>query len=218
LVTTRTESMSTLIVTVSLVAILTVLGYFAAKEEYRLKSASIVFLVVLLLSSSTLSTEWGRMTSELVDNDEDPHYGLPDLWDGKQAVCFHFPDGASPSEFADGRHHIDYDGTDFRTDKNWNSTGACVGGFEGFENGLDLLNAAVEVRPLLFALNVTEFSFGLQINSIGNVSPCEVYTCAEDFSSGAYWELLNDGAYSMTGISDLALNSDTVITWQIASY
>ena len=97
--------MSTLIVTVLVIALLTILGYFAAKEEYRLKSASIVFLVVLLLSSSTLSTEWSRMTSELVDNDEDPHYGLPDLWDGKQVVCFHFPDGAAPSEFAVSTPH-----------------------------------------------------------------------------------------------------------------
>ena len=210
--------MSTLLTTIGIIIITTILGYFAVKEEYRLQSASVVFFVILLLSSSTLSTEWARMTSELVENDEDPHYGLPDLWDGKQAVCFHFPQDATPSEFADGRHHIDYDGTDFKTDKNWNATGACVGGFEGYENGLDLLNAAVDVRPNLFALNVTEFSFGLQINSIGGVSPCEVYTCADDFSSGAYWELLNDGAYSMVGISDLALNDDTVVTWQIATY
>ena len=129
--------MSSLIVTIAIILILTALGYFAAKEEYRLKSASLVFLVVLLLSSSTLSTEWARMSSELVDDDGDSHYGLPDLWDGKQVVCFHFPAESTPSEFADGRHHIDFDGTDFKTDKNWNSTGACVGGFEGYENGLD---------------------------------------------------------------------------------
>ena len=62
--------MSTLITTVLAIIIITALGYLAAKEEHRLKSASVVFLVILLLSSSTLSTEWGRMTSELVDNDE----------------------------------------------------------------------------------------------------------------------------------------------------
>ena len=54
------------------------------------------------------------------------------------------------------------------------------------------------------------------IDSIGGVSPCDVYTCTD--SSGAYWELLNDGAYSMVGISDLVLNDDTVITWQIATW
>lgn len=210
--------MSTLIVTVLVIALLTILGYFAAKEESRLKSASIVFLVVLLLSSSTLSTEWSRMTSELVDNDEDPHYGLPDLWDGKQVVCFHFPDGAAPSEFADGRHHIDHDGTDFRTDKNWNSTGACVGGFEGYTNGLELFNAAVAATDMTFAYTYTEFSFGLQIDSISGVSPCDTHTCTEDFSSGAWWQLLDNGAISLVGISDLELDSDSVITWEIATY
>ena len=210
--------MSVLITTVVIIIVTSLLGYFAPPSEYRLKSASVVFLVMLLLSSSTLSYEWSRMTSELVDNEEDPHHGLPDIWNGKQVVCFHFPEGASPSEFADGRHHIDYDGTDFKTDKNWDSTGACVGGFEGYEAGLDLLNAAVEVRPNLLALNATEFSFGIMIDSIGGVIPCEVYTCAEDWSSGAYWEILNDGAYSMVGISDLALNGDTVVTWQIRVY
>ena len=210
--------MSTLITTLAVIIIMTVLGYLAAKDEYRLKSASVVFLVVLLLSFSTLSTEWGRMTSELVDNDEDPHYGLPDLWDGKQAVCFHFPSDFAPSGLSDGRHHIDYDGTDFKTDDSWNSTGACVGGFEGYDMGIDLLNAAVEVRPSLLALNATEFSFGIMVDSIGGVIPCEVYTCAEDWSSGAYWEILNDGATSMVGISDLALNDDTVVTWQIRVY
>ena len=210
--------MSTLITTVLAIIIITALGFFAAKEEHRLKSASVVFLVILLLSSSTLSTEWGRMTSELVDNDEDPHYGLPDLWDGKQAVCFHFPSDFAPSGLNDGRHHIDYDGTDFKTDENWNSTGACVGGFEGYDFGIDLLNAAVTATGDLFILNASESSFGLFINTIAGVDPCDTHTCAEDFSSGAYWELLHNGAYSMLGISDLPLDSDSVITWQIATY
>ena len=122
--------MSILITTITIIIITSLLGYFAPPNEYRLKSASVVFLVMLLLSSSTLSYEWSRMTSELVDNEEDPHHGLPDIWNDKQVVCFHFPEGSSPSEFADGRHHIDYDGTDFKTDKNWDSTGACIGGFE----------------------------------------------------------------------------------------
>ena len=81
----------------------------------------------------------------------------------------------------------------------------------------DRLYAAVNVSGESFSLNTTEFSsFGLQIDSIGGVSPCDVYTCTD--SSGAYWELLNDGAYSMVGISDLVLNDDTVITWQIATW
>ena len=48
-------------------------------------------LVFILITFSSINTEWNRMTSELVEEVDDPHYGLPDLWDGKQAFCFHFP-------------------------------------------------------------------------------------------------------------------------------
>ena len=214
--------MSTLITTLAVVLTVTALAFLAVKEENRLKSASVVFVSMLLLTFGTISEELGEITTELVENDEDPHYGLPISWNDTQVVCFHFPSDSSPEGFDDGRHHIDSNGNSASmTVGTWgdgNSTGACIGGFEGYDNGLDLLNAAVNVTGDSFSLNVTEFSFGLQIDSIGGVSPCEVYTCAEDFSSGAYWELLNDGAYSMVGISDLVLNDNTVITWQIASY
>ena len=214
--------MSTLITTLAVVIILTALAFLAVKEENRLKSASVVFVSMLLLTFGTITEELGEITTELVENDEDPHYGLPISWNGTQVVCFHFPSGSSLEGFDDGRHHIDSNGNSASmTVGTWgdsNATGACIGGFEGYDNGLDLLNAAVNVTGDSFSLNITEFSFGLQIDSIGGISPCEVYTCAEDFSSGAYWELLNDGAYSMVGISDLVLNDDTVITWQIASY
>ena len=206
--------MSTLIATIAIIVVITALGYFAAKEEYRLKSASLVFLVVLLLSSNTLSTEWARMSSELVDDDGDSHYGLPDLWDGKQVVCFHFPAEATPSEFADGRHHIDYDGTDFKTDKNWNNTGACVGGFEGYEEGLDLLNAAVEVRTHLFGLNITDYGdLGIFINSIGGVDPCIHGPCGDNIWSS--WQIYHNGVFSLSGISTLTLNDDSVLIFQI---
>jgi hypothetical protein len=176
-------------------------------------------LVFILITFSSINTEWNRMTSELIDEADNPHYGLPDLWDGKQAVCFHFPSPAdSPSGLEDGRHHFDFDGTDFKTDKNWNQTGGCVGGFEDFNNGLDLLNAAIEATGTTFSITSTEFSFGLQIDSIAGITPCEVYECASDFSSGAYWELLHNGAYSIVGISDLVLDDDSVLTWQITSY
>ena len=91
-------------------------------------------------------------------------------------------------------------------------------GFEGFENGLDLQNAAIEVTGNTFLITSTEFSFGLQIDSISGITPCDVYECASDGSSGAYWQLLHNGAYSMVGISDLVLDEDSVVTWQLATY
>ena len=51
------------------------------KEEDRLKVLSALWLVVILLSSSIISTDWARMTSELVDDEGDSHYGLPDIWE-----------------------------------------------------------------------------------------------------------------------------------------
>lgn len=213
--------MSDIIISSSIILMLTILAFLAANEKNRLKSASVIFVTMLLLSFGMISEELGEITTELVQNDEDPHYGLLSYWNGTQVVCFHFPMGSGPEGFDDGRHQIDSSGIDVVTDTTWdngNTTGACIGGFEGYENGLDLLNAAVNVTGDSFSLNVTEFSFGLMINSIGGVNPCDVYTCAEDFSSGAYWQILKDGAYSMVGISDLVLNDDTVVTWQLASY
>ncbi|MCP2502804.1 MAG: DUF4430 domain-containing protein [Candidatus Thalassarchaeaceae archaeon] len=192
--------------------------YTTVNKENLAKAIGTFSLVFLIISFSSMSTDYYRWTSEFIDEVDNPHYGLPDLWDDKQAVCFHFPAGYAPSGLDDGRHHFDFDGTDFKTDKDWNSSGACVGGFEDFDNGLELFNAAVEATGSTFSYNSTQFSFGLQIDSIAGVSPCAAYTCAADFSSGAYWELLNNGAYSMVGISDLILDPDSVITWQITSY
>jgi|TARA_B110000881_G_C18582863_1_gene522868 Ca2+/Na+ antiporter len=198
---------------------------FNSKAESHSKESNLfakVFttfsLVFIIITFSSITSEWNRMTSELVDEADDPHYGLPDLWDGKQVVCFHFPSDNVPSGLEDGRHHFDFDGIDFKTDKEWNGTGGCVGGFENYDNGLNLLNAAVEATGSTFSLNITEFSFGLQIDTIGGVSPCVAFTCAEDFSSGAYWEVLHNGGYSMVGISDIELDDNSVITWRIASY
>tara|TARA_B100000900_G_scaffold415593_1_gene446139 strand:- start:2551 stop:3192 length:642 start_codon:yes stop_codon:yes gene_type:complete len=210
--------MESLVAVVGVILILPILGYLAAEESYKLKIASVIFLVVLLLSSSTLTTEWGRMTSELVDNDEDPHYGLPDIWNGKQVVCFHFPEDAVPSEFIDGRHHIDIDGTDFKTDKNWNSTGACVGGFEGYEIGIDLLYAAIELRPVLFELNATDYGeLGLFINSIGGFDPCDHGPCSMSDNIWTSWQILHNGGVSFTGISSLGLNEDSVLTFELTT-
>lgn len=194
--------------------------YQTTKMETNLfpKAFATFSLLFIIITFSSISTEWNRMSSELVDEVDDPHYGLPDLWDGKQVVCFHFPADSTPSNFNDGRHHFDYDGTDFKTDKNWDSTGACVGGFEGYENGVDLLNAAVEATGTTFAYDYTQYPAGIFIDSIAGVIPCEALTCAVDFSSGFYWQLLHNGAYSPVGISDVVLDDDSVLTWQLASY
>ena len=43
------------------------------------------------------------MTAELIEEEDDPHYGLPDIWDGKQVVCIHFPQSEAPDGYEQGR-------------------------------------------------------------------------------------------------------------------
>ncbi|MEC7707143.1 MAG: DUF4430 domain-containing protein [Candidatus Thermoplasmatota archaeon] len=208
--------MSDLVAIVVLFVIITIVGWAGRYDENRLKSLSVAWVVFLLVTFPTLSTELARMTSELVDDESDPHHGLPDIWEDKQVVCFHFPEGHAPDGYQGARHHIDSDGTEFMTDSDWNHTGACVGGFSGFENGLDLLDKAVLASGGEFAYNSTQYTFGLQINSIAGIDPCDVATCSD--ISGAYWRLFHNSQMAMVGISDLELDEDSVITWTIETW
>lgn len=208
------NSVSELIGLAVLLILLSLVVASSSEEENRLKALSVAWVVFLLLTFSTIATEWARMTAVLVNQEDDPHYGLPDLWDGKQVVCLHFPERNVPAGFDDGRHHIDYDGTDFMTDVEWNETGACIGGFSGFENGWDLLDAAINATGDDFAVTTTSYSFGLMIDSIAGVDPS---TMAGEFN-GAYWSLYHNGALSMVGIADLELDPDSVVTWRVDTW
>tara|TARA_B100000029_G_scaffold515579_1_gene623362 strand:+ start:8072 stop:8698 length:627 start_codon:yes stop_codon:yes gene_type:complete len=188
----------------------------SAEEENRLKSLSVAWLIFLLITFPTLNTEWARMTSELVDDETNSHYGLPDIWEGNQVVCFHFPEDHSPDGYQGARYHIDSDGTQFMTDSDWNQTGACIGGFSGFENGLNLMDEAVATSGGDFAYNATQFTFGMMINSIAGVDPCDVSACTD--ASGAWWGLFHNGKLATAGIGDLTLESDSVITWSIVTW
>ncbi len=179
-----------------------------------LKPISLAVLVILLISFPTISTEWARMTAELVDEEDDPHFGLPDIWDGKQVVCIHFPEAEAPEDFDHGRTHIDYDGAEFMSDDEWNETGACIGGFSGHSDGWSLLNAAVNSTGDTFQLNTTQYSFGLMVDSIAGVDPSQM---SGNFSD-AYWSLYHNGALSMIGITELELDSDSVITWRVDTW
>lgn len=208
--------MSDLVVLIALFVLITVVVRSSSEEEKRLKNLSIAWVILLLVTFPTLSTEWARMTSELIDDEGDPHYGLPDIWDGKQVVCFHFPEGHAPDGYDGARYHIDSDGTQFMSDSDWNQTGACIGGFSGFDNGLALMDEAVAVSGGDFAYNATQYTFGMLINSIAEVNPCEVSPCSE--TSGAWWALFHNGPLATAGISDLELETDSVITWSIETW
>ena len=187
-----------------------------SKPENRLKVVSTTWLAVILVSSPAIMTEWARITSNLVEDNNDSHYGLPDIWNEKQVVCIHFPENHSPDGYSNGRTHIDFDGIEFKVDDEWNESGACIGGFSGYTNGLELLNKALEIAGDKFSMNYTEFSFGIMVDSFGDVNPCDVYSCND--TSGAFWNLNHNGEYSMVGISDLYLEQDSVISWSIAQW
>ena len=82
------------------------------------------------------------MTAELIEEEDDPHYGLPDIWDGKQVVCIHFPQAEAPDGYEQGRKHIDFDGSEFMGDEEWNESGACIGGFSGHDSAWSLMKFA----------------------------------------------------------------------------
>ena len=87
--------MSELIGLVAFFVLLTMIVANSVQDENRLKALSITWVIFLVLSFSTITTEWARMTAELVDEEDDPHYGLPDIWDGEQVFFFLFPEGYS---------------------------------------------------------------------------------------------------------------------------
>ena len=78
------------------------------------------------------------------------------------------------------------------------------------------MDEAVTASEGDFAYNSTQYTFGLQINSIAGVNPCDASTCSD--TSGAYWSLFHNGQMAMVGISDLTLKADSVITWSIETW
>ena len=208
--------MSDIVALIAIFVLISIAVAGSTTEDNRLKSLSLSWVLLLLIIFPTLSTEWARMTSELVDDEGDAHYGLPDIWEGKQVVCFQFPEGHAPDGYDDARYHIDSDGTQFMTDSNWHQTGACIGGFSDFENGLALMDEAVTTSGGDFAYNSTQYTFGMMINSIAEVNPCDVSTCSD--TSGAWWVLFHNGQMAPVGIGDLELDEDSVITWSIETW
>ena len=65
--------MSDFVALIALFVLITIAIGGSAEDENRLKSLSVAWVIFLLITFPTLSTEWARMTSELVDDETDSH-------------------------------------------------------------------------------------------------------------------------------------------------
>ena len=181
------------------------------RDAALLRAITAIWLVSLIISAPMINEEWSRMTSVLVEEESNPHYGLPDIWEDKQVVCIHFPDNATHLEFVEGRHHVDSDGSEFLIDKNSNSTGVCIGGFTGYDTGFSLFIDASNIAADNLEIEYTESDWGILITSIGGLNPGAEW-------GNAYWALYHNGALSTIGISELVLEDDSVILWRVETW
>ena len=181
-----------------------------------LKPLSVIAVIALIILAPAIRDALREEAATYVDDSESSHDGLPESWNDTQVFCVLFPDQTSHPKFTSGVTMIEQDGSTLGTNSEYNGTGACAGGFSGFENGLDLMDAAVNSSGTDFVYNLTEFSFGLQIDSIGGIEPCDATECSD--SSGAYWALYHNGGTSLVGISDIILSEGDVLLWQIATW
>ena len=81
---------------------------------------------------------------------------------------------ANRSSASTSPKHIDFDGSEFMSDEEWNESGACIGGFSGHDSAWSLMNTAVNATDDAFALNTTQYTFGMMVNSIAGVDPSQM--------------------------------------------
>ncbi len=183
-------------------------------SEYKLKLVSLAILLTVVLLVPTIQERLSKEASVFVADSESAHNGLPMDWDGKQALCVLFPIEHPHSEYGMGVTMIDGNGTNLGVNEDYNGTGVCVGGFEGFTNGLAFMQNSTRVAGsgLEFGYDVGEF--GHLVHTIGGLNSNNV---TGDFE-GAYWKLDHNGATSMVGIGNLVMSEGDVLSWGIATW
>ncbi len=180
----------------------------------KLKPASILVLVTLVLLASTIQDALSKEAAKFVGDNESTHHGLPLEWNGDQVICVLYPPDYPHAEFNYGVTMIDSDGTTLGVNENYNGTGACIGGFEGYSEGLEFMMDATRAASDLLAVGYEVGEWGPFVHTIGGLNANQV---TGDFS-GAYWNLDHNGATSMVGIGDLVLSEGDVILWSISTW
>lgn len=179
-----------------------------------LKPASVVVLIVLILIAPSIQDRLSEETVRFVEDNESAHDGLPTEWEGKQVICIHFPVSSPHDKFSQGVTMIGIDGSDLGVNEDLNRTGACVGGFDGYSNGLDFMMDSTRLANGDLSVGYDVGQWGAFIHTIGGLN---ADTLTGDFN-GAYWQLDHNGEYSMVGIGDLVMSEGDVITWSIGTW
>lgn len=180
----------------------------------NLKPASILVLVTLVLLASTIQDALSKETAKFVGNNESAHHGLPLEWNGDQVICVLYPPDHPHAEFNYGVTMIDSDGTTLGVNENYNGTGACIGGFEGYSEGFEFMMDAARAAGDRLAVGYEVGEGGPFVHTIGGLNANQVIG---DFN-GAYWSLGHNGEMSMVGIGDLVLSEGDVILWSIGTW
>ena len=179
-----------------------------------LKPASVLALIVLILMAPSIQDRLSEEASKFVEDNESAHNGLPTEWEGKQVICVHFPTSSPHDRFPQGVTMIGSDGVELGVNEDLNRTGACVGGFEGYSNGLDFMMDSTRMASGSLSVGYDVGQWGAFVHTIGGLN---ADTMTGDFN-GAYWSLDHNGAASMVGIGDLVMSEGDVISWSIGTW
>ena len=182
-------------------------------DELRLGSIALLYTVLLLLPFITDSVN--EEVARFVSDSESSHVGLPNEWDENQAICIYFPVEHPHPVYSSGVSMINADGSMIGVNYDLNLTGACVGGFEGYTDGINFMMDATRVAGGHLAVGYSvNPNWGEFVHTIGGLNDQEVQG---DFN-GAYWSLSHNGRYSVVGIGSLVMEEGDVISWNIETW
>lgn len=181
----------------------------------RLRLGSIALLVAVLLLLPFIRDTVNEEVARFVNDSESSHAGLPTEWDEKQVICIYFPDEYPHAAYSSGVSMIDADGIIIGVNYDLNLTGACVGGFEGYTDGMNFMMDATRVAGGHLAVGYfVNPNWGQFVHTIGGLNDQEIQG---DFD-GAYWSLTHNGRYSVVGIGSLVMEEGDVISWNIETW
>ena len=106
----------------------------------KLKPGSLLLLFSVIILAPVNQDRLSEEAIKYVADSESAHNGMPTEWDGKQVFCTLFPEDFPHAEYSTGVTMIDSRGSTLGVNEEYNGTRACVGGFEGFTQGLSLIH------------------------------------------------------------------------------